>query len=46
MPVEKYFLGANSYSGFFSLMDRLQEPGRLLFILKGGNWASSSAPMW
>jgi len=45
MPVEKYFLGANSYSGFFSLMDRLQEPGRLLFILKGGPGSGKSSFM-
>ena len=45
MPVEKYFLGANSYSGFFSLMDRLQEPGRLLFIIKGGPGSGKSSFM-
>ena len=43
--VSRYFLGANSASGFFSLYDRFPEPGEFLTVIKGGPGCGKSTFM-
>lgn len=47
MAQTKYFLGANSPTGFSSLYDELSDPGRMerLYILKGGAGCGKSSLM-